>query len=140
LLEARKTKLDGCIEFQVDDDLLIRRITGRLFHKSSGRTYHEEFNPPKESMKDDITGEALMRRSDDNVEALAKRLEAYHKQTSPLAEYYNKKNLHRAVDASLKPSIVFENILKAFDNLKQVTCIFSVFVFSFQLLTIMISN
>ena len=54
LLETRKTKLDSVIEFGIDDNLLVRRICGRLFHPASGRSYHEEFHPPKEDMKDDV--------------------------------------------------------------------------------------
>ncbi len=127
MLENRKQKLDAVIEFQIDDSLLIRRITGRLLHKASGRTYHEEFNPPKEPMKDDQTGEPLERRSDDNVESLAKRLEAYHKQTSPLAEYYAKKGIHTAIDASLKPEIVQSKIAAIFDGILS-KVIFSTFV------------
>ena len=64
-----------------------KRILGRLIHKPSGRTYHEEFNPPKESMKDDVTGEALERRSDDTTETLNARLNTYHKQTMPLVNH-----------------------------------------------------
>ena len=54
LLEKRKQKLDSVIEFGIDDNLLVRRITGRLFHIKSGRSYHEEFNPPKVPMTDDV--------------------------------------------------------------------------------------
>uniref|UniRef100_A0A668VIG3 Adenylate kinase 3 n=1 Tax=Oreochromis aureus TaxID=47969 RepID=A0A668VIG3_OREAU len=53
LLDKRDEKLDSVIEFSVDDSLLVRRICGRLIHQPSGRSYHEEFNPPKEPMKDD---------------------------------------------------------------------------------------
>uniref|UniRef100_A0A674P579 Adenylate kinase 2 n=1 Tax=Takifugu rubripes TaxID=31033 RepID=A0A674P579_TAKRU len=53
LLDKRKEKLDSVIEFVIDDSLLVRRICGRLIHQPSGRSYHEEFNPPKEPMKDD---------------------------------------------------------------------------------------
>ena len=117
MLDARKQKLDAVVEFKIDDSLLIRRITGRLLHKASGRTYHEEFNPPKEHMKDDITGEPLERRADDNVEALAKRLDAYHKQTSPLADYYAGKGLHKAIDASLDQKVVQSQIASIFDGI-----------------------
>uniref|UniRef100_A0A673LM06 Adenylate kinase 2, mitochondrial-like n=1 Tax=Sinocyclocheilus rhinocerous TaxID=307959 RepID=A0A673LM06_9TELE len=58
LLEKRDEKLDSVVEFSVDDSLLVRRICGRLIHQPSGRSYHEEFNPPKEPMKDDVTGDA----------------------------------------------------------------------------------
>ena len=57
LLEKRNQKLDAVVEFKIDDNLLVRRITGRLIHKKSGRSYHEEFNPPKVPMTDDITGD-----------------------------------------------------------------------------------
>ena len=56
LLDRRKQKLDAVVEFAIDDSLLIRRITGRLIHKASGRSYHVEFKPPKVEMVDDITG------------------------------------------------------------------------------------
>lgn len=55
MLSNRKTKLDAVIEFGIDDNLLIRRITGRLIHPASGRSYHEEFAPPKVPMKDDVS-------------------------------------------------------------------------------------
>lgn len=80
LLEKRKTPLDAVAEFSINDELLVQRITGRLFHLSSGRSYHLEFNPPKVKMTDDITGEPLFRRSDDNEEVLRKRLNIFHEQ------------------------------------------------------------
>jgi len=55
MLNKRKTKLDAVIEFGIEDKLLIKRITGRLVHPSSGRSYHEEFAPPKVPMKDDVS-------------------------------------------------------------------------------------
>lgn len=72
--------------------------------------YHEEFAPPKVPMKDDITGEPLIRRSDDTAEALKKRLEAYHSQTRPLANYYALRGIHYKIDAAQSSSRVFENI------------------------------
>lgn len=53
-MEKRRTYLDAAVEFSIDDNLLVRRITGRLFHPASGRSYHEEFHPPKVPMKDDV--------------------------------------------------------------------------------------
>jgi len=119
LLDNRKSKLNAVVEFQIDDKLLISRVCGRLIHKSSGRSYHNEFNPPKEPMKDDITGETLEKRSDDNEEALAKRLDAYHKQTYPLVDYYSQKNLHKSIDASQAPKKVFEDLTTIFDVIKK---------------------
>ncbi|CAB1437450.1 unnamed protein product [Pleuronectes platessa] len=114
LLDKRHESLDSVIEFSVDDSLLVRRICGRLIHQPSGRSYHEEFNPPKEPMKDDLTGEPLMRRSDDNESALHSRLDSYHRQTVPLVEYYRSRGLHTAVDAAQNPNIVFASIMAAF--------------------------
>ncbi|XP_005099746.1 adenylate kinase [Aplysia californica] len=118
LLEKRKSPLDSVVEFSIDDSLLVRRITGRLFHIKSGRSYHEEFNPPKVSMTDDITGEPLVRRSDDNAEALKKRLDSYHRQTKPLVDYYSKRDLHVAVDAAQPPKVVFSAIQCIFSAAK----------------------
>ena len=55
LLGKRRTGLDGVLEFAIDDNLLVKRITGRLTHPASGRSYHEEFHPPKVPMKDDVS-------------------------------------------------------------------------------------
>ncbi|XP_006631267.1 adenylate kinase 2, mitochondrial isoform X1 [Lepisosteus oculatus] len=116
LLEKRSEKLESVIEFSVDDSLLVRRICGRLIHQPSGRSYHEEFNPPKEPMKDDVTGEPLIRRSDDNEQTLRSRLLAYHSQTAPLVQYYRARQIHTAVDASQSPDVVYASILAAFSH------------------------
>ncbi|KAJ8020928.1 Adenylate kinase 2, mitochondrial [Holothuria leucospilota] len=119
LLEKRKSKLDAVVEFSIDDSLLIKRITGRLIHKPSGRTYHTEFSPPKVPMTDDVTGEPLIKRSDDNEDTLKKRLMAYHSQTVPLVDYYKKQGLHSKIDASLEPNTVFSSILAVFAQAKK---------------------
>lgn len=116
ILGKTNRPLEAVIEFGIDDELLVSRITGRLLHKASGRTYHTEFNPPKEPMKDDVTGEPLIRRSDDNEETLKKRLQTYHEQTKPLVEYYHGKGLHTFIDASKSPDVVFASILAAFHS------------------------
>lgn len=116
LLAKRKTELDAVIEFGIEDSLLVRRITGRLIHPPSGRSYHEEFHPPKKPMTDDETGEPLIKRSDDNVAALQKRLATYHSQTVPLVDYYMRKGLHYRVDASKAAEAVFSRIDNIFKS------------------------
>ncbi|KAJ0182718.1 hypothetical protein K1T71_002087 [Dendrolimus kikuchii] len=116
LLAKRKTALDAVIEFGIQDSLLVRRITGRLIHPSSGRSYHEEFHPPKKPMTDDVTGEPLVKRSDDNVDALKKRLATYHAQTVPLVDYYMRKGLHWRVDAAKAADDVFNRIDNIFKS------------------------
>ncbi|KZV89040.1 adenylate kinase 1 [Exidia glandulosa HHB12029] len=114
MLAARKEKLDRALEFQIADSLLISRITGRLIHPASGRTYHREFSPPKKPGVDDVTGEPLIQRSDDNVETLRKRLDAYHKQTGPVVAYYKNQGIWRGIDASQAPGVVWESLRNAF--------------------------
>jgi len=111
LMEQRKEKLDAVIQFDIEDSQLIQRICKRLFHLPSGRSYHEDFAPPKYPGVDDITGEPLVRRSDDNITTLSKRLLAYHEQTQPLIQYYSSQNILGKIDASLKDqNSIFANI------------------------------
>ena len=119
MLKSNQKSLQHAIELQIDDALLVSRITGRLIHPASGRSYHKIFNPPKEPMKDDVTGEPLIQRSDDNEEALKKRLVTYHQQTYPIVDYYRKTGIWQGIDASQKPGQVWSDILKAFDKEKQ---------------------
>ncbi len=81
--------VDHVVEIAVDDDEIIRRMSGRRVHLPSGRTYHIEFNPPKVEGKDDETGEDLIQRDDDKPETVKKRLDVYHEQTEPLIAYYS---------------------------------------------------
>ena len=80
--------VDAVVEINVDDDEIIRRMSGRRVHLASGRTYHVTFNPPKEEGKDDETGEPLIQRDDDQEETVRARLKVYHDQTEPLIAYY----------------------------------------------------
>ena len=106
-------KIDKVLEFKVDDDILVERIEGRRIHKASGRSYHVKFNPPKVEGKDDITGDALIHRPDDNKEALVTRMQAYHKQTAPILDYYRAKNILWSVDAMQKMPVVQADLHKA---------------------------
>ncbi|RPD59243.1 adenylate kinase [Lentinus tigrinus ALCF2SS1-7] len=110
MLKTRKEKLDSVVQLVIDDQLLISRITGRLIHPASGRSYHKEFNPPKKPMTDDVTGEPLIQRSDDNVEALRKRLTVFHSQTGPVIDYYKQKGIWKPIDAAQSPNLVWENL------------------------------
>lgn len=82
-------KIDYVVEIDVDDGEIVRRMSGRRVHLASGRTYHVVFNPPKVEGKDDVTGEDLVQRPDDNEDTVRKRLKVYHDQTHPLVEYYS---------------------------------------------------
>jgi adenylate kinase len=80
--------IDFVVQIEVDDSVIIQRMSGRRVHMSSGRTYHLKFNPPKEAGKDDVTGEELVQRPDDAEDTVIKRLNVYHDQTEPLVKFY----------------------------------------------------
>ena len=82
--------MDFVIEIEVDDNEILRRMSGRRIHPASGRSYHVDFNPPKVEGKDDVTGEPLVQRPDDDAATVRKRIETYHGQTKPLVDYYVK--------------------------------------------------
>lgn len=81
-------QLDHVVEIAVEDEEIIKRMSGRRVHPASGRTYHVVFNPPKVEGKDDETGEDLIQREDDQEETVRHRLSVYHEQTAPLVDYY----------------------------------------------------
>jgi adenylate kinase len=81
--------IDYVVEIDVPDEEIVKRLSGRRVHLSSGRTYHVEFNPPRVAGKDDVTGEDLIQRDDDQEETIKKRLEVYHTQTEQLVGYYS---------------------------------------------------
>ena len=110
---AEMTDLDAVVDFQISKEEVVKRLSGRRMCPSSGRIYHIVFNPPKNDGKDDETGEDLIQRPDDKEEAIVHRLDVYTEQTEPLIEYYRKKGLLKGVDASVKPSEVFELLKKA---------------------------
>ncbi|KAL1583032.1 adenylate kinase [Cladosporium halotolerans] len=116
MLIAKKQPLKHAIELQIADELLVARITGRLVHPASGRSYHKIFNPPKASMTDDVTGEPLIQRSDDNEATLRKRLGTYHEQTGPVVDYYRKTGIWKKIDASQEPGQVWKNMLNIFEK------------------------
>lgn len=87
-LKQAAIHLDHVIEIDVDDNEIIKRISGRRIHQPSGRVYHIINQPPKQEGIDDITGEPLIQREDDKEETVKKRLDVYRQQTAPLINYY----------------------------------------------------
>lgn len=80
--------IDYVVEINVNDEEIIKRMSGRRAHLASGRTYHVIYNPPKQDGIDDVTGEPLVQRDDDKEDTVKKRLDVYHQQTEPLIDYY----------------------------------------------------
>lgn len=98
MLARKGTSVDRVLSFEVPDEKLVERVTGRWIHAASGRSYHTKFAPPRTPGKDDITGEPLMQRKDDNAETLRSRLSAFHAQTAPVIAYYRDRVAHIAGD------------------------------------------
>ena len=108
--------IDRVIEFQVDNETVVQRISGRRIHQSSGRTYHVEFNPPKQEGRDDVTGEPLVQREDDNADTVRNRLNAYHEQTAPLVSYYSNKGNLVSIDGMQSPEEVYTSLRNTLPN------------------------
>jgi len=89
--------IDLVVEIAVEDEEIVKRLSGRRVHLDSGRIYHTVFNPPKQENCDDVTGEPLTQRDDDKEETVRKRLHVYHQQTRPLVDFY--KNQQRSGSA-----------------------------------------
>jgi adenylate kinase len=87
-MKASGVRIDAVLKIEVEDEEIVRRMSGRRAHLASGRTYHVAFNPPKTPDRDDLTGEPLVRRDDDREETVRERLRVYHEQTEPLYRYY----------------------------------------------------
>lgn len=104
LLSKLGRNLDAVILFDISDDEVIRRLSGRRVDPKTGKVYHIEFNPPPQGVE-------VIQRDDDKEEVIKKRLQVYHSQTSPLIEYYKNQNKLFVVDASKNPDEVYREIL-----------------------------
>ena len=87
-MEDAGVEIDVVLEIDVPDDEIVRRLSGRRVHLDSGRVYHVDFNPPAKEGLDDVTGEPLVLRKDDEEDTVRKRLSLYHEQTKPLVNFY----------------------------------------------------
>ena len=87
-MKAGRVPIDNVLEIDVPEAEIVLRMSGRRVHPASGRSYHVQFNPPRQEGRDDVTGEPLVQRADDREDTVRKRLEVYRRQTQPLVEYY----------------------------------------------------
>ena len=116
--------IDAIVEIKVPDDSIIDRMSGRRIHLASGRTYHVTHNPPKTAGLDDVTGEPLIQRDDDQEKTVRKRLDEYHRLTAALSGFYRKMAGKGAgsprfvdVDGSQRIEEVTADILQALSTL-----------------------
>ncbi len=87
-LRTASIDIDFVVNIEVADAEILKRMSGRRVHPGSGRSYHIDFNPPRVAGKDDLTGEPLVQRPDDNEATVRERIATYHAQTKPLINYY----------------------------------------------------
>eukprot|EP00922_Rhytidocystis_sp_ex-Travisia-forbesii_P053512 GHVS01079354.1.p1 GENE.GHVS01079354.1~~GHVS01079354.1.p1 ORF type:complete len:252 (-),score=33.47 GHVS01079354.1:138-893(-) len=98
--------LDGVVYFDIGEAELRRRVCGRRVHVPSGRLYHTEFKPPKTPGVDDVTGEPLVHRKDDNEETLHHRMKSFRSETLPLVDYYTRLGVLHKLDATKASAVV----------------------------------
>ncbi|NLA97844.1 MAG: adenylate kinase [Spirochaetales bacterium] len=110
---SKMKNLDFVVNFVLDRDQIVARLSGRRMCKSTGRTYHILYNPPKVEGLDDETGEPLIQRDDDKPEAILNRLAVYEAQTAPLIEYYRERKLLLDIDAAPSPLEVLATLIEA---------------------------
>ncbi|MCY4512938.1 MAG: adenylate kinase [Bdellovibrionales bacterium] len=110
-LQKRDQKLDHVISLEVSDDVVLRRLTGRRWAPQSGKIYHVDFNPPKNSGKCDETGEELAIRSDDRPEVVQSRLKNFREITWPLLKHYKIRGILKEVNGEGAPEKIFQSIV-----------------------------
>jgi adenylate kinase len=115
LLEDLGQPIDAALELKVDEDEVVRRLSGRRTCRKCGHVWHTEFDPPKAEGVCDICGGELFQRDDDKPETIRRRLHVYNDQTAPLVGYYRDKGLLRTIEATGK---VDEITQRAIDALK----------------------
>ena len=116
MLAGQNQQIDRVLLLSVNDEVVVRRIAGRRFHVASGRSYHVEFNPPEIEGKDDLTGELLIQRADDNEDVVKSRLKIYHEQTEPLVKYFEEKGILVTIDGLGSPDEIFSKIKLVLDQ------------------------
>ncbi len=104
--------LSHVIAFAVPETVLVGRLSGRRTCGTCGAIWHVESKPTRVAGVCDACGGALVQRTDDRPEAIAKRLEVYRSQTAPLLAYYRDRGLLREVDANRPPEVVFQELLQ----------------------------
>ena len=110
-LDDANISIDLVLYLSIKEEEIISRMSGRRVHLASGRSYHILHNPPKKDGFDDVTGEALIQREDDNAEVIKKRLSVYYNETEPLLEFYKNKDLKFIeIDASKSVDVVTDSI------------------------------
>ena len=115
-LADKQDAVDYAINVDVPDEAIVTRMSGRRACLACGGTYHIVFNPTKVEGVCDACGGELVLRADDKPETVQKRLDVYHEQTQPLIDYYQKQNILKEVDGTLKLDEVFQAIIDILED------------------------
>lgn len=115
-MAARNTDVSQVVYFDVDDKILIERITGRRVCEDCGATFHIKYNKPKEDGVCDKCGGNLVQRNDDNIETVTKRISVYNDYTSPLIDYYEEAGKLVKIDGAKTPEEVFNEFNSKLGN------------------------
>jgi len=116
LLTATNQKLDSVVSIDVDDEEVVRRLSGRRQCKKCGDGYHVEFKKPSQEGICDKCGSELYLRDDDKEETIRNRLAVYREQTSPLLDFYEKKGLLKRVAGVGSIDDIFKKVSSLIKN------------------------
>lgn len=111
------TEVEAVVNFQVSEEEVVKRLSGRRMCRSCGRSYHIVFMPPKKEGICDACGGELYIRDDDREEAVRKRMEVYQDQTAPLIGFFKDRKLLVDIDASQNPALVYEETERLVESL-----------------------
>jgi adenylate kinase len=110
MLKGKGEKISKVLFFDVPDEVIIDRLSGRRVCSKCGAVYHVKYNPPKVEGMCDLCGGSLVQRDDDREEVVKKRLEVYRKQTQPLIEFYQDRSIIYRLDAEKGVEELFEEV------------------------------
>jgi adenylate kinase len=103
-------RIERVVLLEVPDEVIVARLSGRLVHPGSNRSYHEVFDPPRVAGLDDLTGEPVEKRDDDRAEIVRERLRVYHAHARGVADYYRNREQLVVIDANRSIALVAEDV------------------------------
>lgn len=117
-LDSIVGSLDKVICYDVDDDVIVDRMSGRRSCPKCGKMYHVKYNPPKTEGVCDDCGETLIQRKDDNEETVLNRLKVYHETTAPVIDFYDNKGILLRTSGVGDINDIFNNVTKALEGIE----------------------
>lgn len=117
-LDSIVGSLDKVICYEVDDDVIVDRMSGRRSCPKCGKMYHVRYNPPKNEGICDDCGENLIQREDDNEETVLNRLKVYHETTAPVIDFYDNKGILLRTSGVGDINEIFGNVCKALEGIE----------------------